>query len=109
MTAEGPPALVVTPGHSSVGPAQTRASIKPGTRRLARVRSRGTPAEVREELRRYMDTFGLTYGAADFVISPDGTWTFLEVDPNGEWGRLADDCDLPIGESIAALLKEGHR
>lgn len=56
-----------------------------------------------------MDTFGLTYGAADFVISPDGTWTFLEVDPNGEWGRLADDCDLPIGESIAALLKEGHR
>ncbi|WP_150240335.1 ATP-grasp ribosomal peptide maturase [Nocardiopsis quinghaiensis] len=67
------------------------------------------PPEVREGLRRYMDDFGLTYGAADFVISPDGTWTFLEVNPNGEWGWLAEDCDLPIGESIAALLEKGSR
>lgn len=67
------------------------------------------PADIREGLRRYMDAFGLVYGAADFVISPDGAWTLLEVNPNGEWLWLAEACTLPIAEAIVSLLEKGHR
>lgn len=66
------------------------------------------PDGVCSGLERYMEAFGLIYGAADFVVSPDGTWTLLEVNPNGEWGWLAHHCDLPIGQAIAALLEKGR-
>ncbi|QUX26493.1 ATP-grasp ribosomal peptide maturase (plasmid) [Nocardiopsis sp. MT53] len=65
------------------------------------------PARVRAGLGRYMHAFGLVYGAADFVISPDGSWTLLEVNPNGEWGWLAQACALPIAATIATLLEKG--
>lgn len=67
------------------------------------------PEDIRIGLRRYMGAFGLTYGAADFVISPDGSWTLLEVNPNGEWLWLAEACSLPVAEAIASLLEKGHR
>jgi glutathione synthase/RimK-type ligase-like ATP-grasp enzyme len=66
------------------------------------------PTDVRSGLERYMSAFGLTFGAADFVVSPDGTWTLLEVNPNGEWGWLAHHCDLPIAQTIAELLEKGQ-
>ncbi|WP_046470030.1 ATP-grasp ribosomal peptide maturase [Allosalinactinospora lopnorensis] len=68
----------------------------------------GIPGEVRAGLQRYMRAFGLTFGAADFAVSPDGTWTLLEINPNGEWGWLAHHCALPIAETIADLLEKGH-
>ncbi|MFE1394734.1 ATP-grasp ribosomal peptide maturase [Nocardiopsis alba] len=66
------------------------------------------PADVQEGLKRYMKTFGLVYGAADFVISPQGDWTLLEVNPNGEWGWLAESCALPIARSLGTLLERGN-
>ncbi|MCY9787054.1 ATP-grasp ribosomal peptide maturase [Nocardiopsis sp. EMB25] len=66
------------------------------------------PDAVRGGLERYMQAFGLTYGAADFIVSPGGSWTLLEVNPNGEWGWLAHHCGLPIGQTIADLLEKGQ-
>ncbi|WP_270071045.1 ATP-grasp ribosomal peptide maturase [Streptomonospora mangrovi] len=66
------------------------------------------PDDVRVGLRRCMDAFGLVFGAVDFVVSPDGSWSFLEVNPNGEWGWLAHHCDLPVARTIAALLERGE-
>lgn len=68
-----------------------------------------TPTEVREGLERYMDAFGLVHGAADFVVSPKGDWTLLEINPNGEWFWLAKACELPITQSLVGLLEKGHR
>lgn len=65
------------------------------------------PAPVRAGLERYMEAFGLLYGAADLVVSPDGSWTLLEVNPNGEWAWLAQACALPIAQTIATLLERG--
>jgi hypothetical protein len=33
------------------------------------------PADVLTGVWRFMDLMGLVYGALDFVIGPDGTWT----------------------------------
>ncbi len=62
------------------------------------------PDGVAERLRAVMRALGLTYGAIDLIVRPDGEHVFLEVNPAGEWGMLERDLGLPIGDAIAAAL-----
>ena len=62
------------------------------------------PADVLAGVRQFMDRMGLVYGALDFVIGPDGTWTFLEVNPGGQFGWLQMHTRLPMTETLAGLL-----
>lgn len=62
-----------------------------------------TPA-LQTQLCAIVRRLGLIYGAADVIIRPDGTPVFLEVNPNGEWGMLEQQLDLPISDAIAARL-----
>lgn len=62
------------------------------------------PATVQEGLTRMMRGFCLSFGAIDMIVTPDGRHVFLEVNPQGEWGMLQRDLDLPIGEAIADQL-----
>jgi glutathione synthase/RimK-type ligase-like ATP-grasp enzyme len=66
------------------------------------------PAEVAQRLVRLVAALGLVYGAADFIVTPDGRHVFLEVNPGGEWGMLERDLGLPIAAALAdALVSEG--
>lgn len=47
--------------------------------------------------------FGLHFGAIDLVFQ-NGTYYFLELNPNGEWGWLDDI--LPISSSLVDLLAD---
>ncbi|TAE58242.1 MAG: MvdC family ATP-grasp ribosomal peptide maturase [Nostocales cyanobacterium] len=62
------------------------------------------PDQVLRLLEIFMGKFGLTYGALDFIVTPDDEYVFLEVNPGGEWGMLERDLDLPISEAIANTL-----
>jgi ATP-grasp ribosomal peptide maturase len=62
------------------------------------------PQDVQLGMSAYLDHFGLLYGAFDFVIEPDGSWRFLECNPNGQWLWLEDEADQPIAAAFAALL-----
>lgn len=62
------------------------------------------PDDVTAKLLRYMDRFGLNYGAADFIVTPDGRHVFLEVNPAGEWFWLQRAPGLPIAEALADVL-----
>lgn len=67
------------------------------------------PDEVRAKLAETVRALGLTYGAADVIVTPEGEHVFLEVNPSGEWGMLEYFLDLPISEAIAdALLEDGR-
>lgn len=55
-------------------------------------------------LLRLMDQLGLDYGAADFIVTPEGRTVFLEVNPAGEFFWLQRAPGLPIAEAIADLL-----
>ncbi len=58
-------------------------------------------------VRRLMQQLRLRFGALDFVVGPDGAWTFLEINPNGQWAWLQDATGLPIAAAIAdALTRE---
>ena len=43
------------------------------------------PPEAEAPLLALMDFYGLNYGAADFILTPDGRHVFLELNPSGEF------------------------
>lgn len=65
------------------------------------------PEGLRQALMRFLGDFGLTFGAFDFAVTPDGAWWFLECNPNGQWAWLEDAAGLPITSAIADLLENG--
>jgi ATP-grasp ribosomal peptide maturase len=65
-----------------------------------------TPIAVRRDVITYLRTFGLSFGAFDFSVTPDGRWWFLECNPAGQWGWIAEEIGLPIAEAIADELMD---
>ncbi|MFE5117867.1 ATP-grasp ribosomal peptide maturase [Streptomyces sp. NPDC056669] len=66
------------------------------------------PDGMRRTLVRFLARFGLSFGAFDFAVTTDGTWWFLECNPNGQWAWLEDAAGLPITTAIADLLENGE-
>ncbi len=62
------------------------------------------PVDVQRGVRAVMGELGLVYGAFDFVITPEGRWVFLEVNPGGQFGWLEDKTDVPLTATLADLL-----
>ncbi len=62
------------------------------------------PREVERGLLELVETLGLNYGAADFVVTPDDRHVFLEVNPVGEFFWLERYPGLTISEAIADVL-----
>lgn len=42
----------------------------------------------------------LLFGAIDLILSPDGTYTFLEINPNGQWVWIETETGLKISDAI---------
>ncbi|MFD7458942.1 MULTISPECIES: ATP-grasp ribosomal peptide maturase [unclassified Streptomyces] len=63
------------------------------------------PEPVAAGMRRLMERLQLRYGAADFIVGHDGQWTFLEVNPCGQWDWIQGATGLPIAEAIADDLQ----
>ncbi|WP_331720768.1 ATP-grasp ribosomal peptide maturase (plasmid) [Streptomyces sp. NBC_01136] len=63
------------------------------------------PEPVTEGMIRLMGALNLRYGAADFVVDPEGRWWFLEVNPCGQWDWIQGATGLPIVEAIADDLQ----
>jgi hypothetical protein len=41
----------------------------------------------------------------DFIVSPEGAWTFLEANPCGQWDWIEHATELPITQAIADELQ----
>ena len=66
------------------------------------------PTEVEARCLQLVRHFGLTFGAIDMVLTPRGDHVFLELNPNGQWGWVAERARLPIAEALAELLLSGR-
>ncbi|MNC96757.1 hypothetical protein D3C83_142150 [compost metagenome] len=51
-----------------------------------------------------MDHFRLNYGAIDLILTPEGRYVFLEINPVGEFFWLESYPGLPISAAIADVL-----
>ncbi|MEH2245634.1 MvdD family ATP-grasp ribosomal peptide maturase [Nostoc sp.] len=63
------------------------------------------PQDVEDKLLKLMAEFGLNYGAIDIILTPDGRYIFLEVNPVGEFFWLERTPGLPISQAIAQVLQ----
>lgn len=63
------------------------------------------PENLEKKLLKLMAYFGLNYGAIDIIITPDGKYVFLEVNPVGEFFWMETfSPNFPISEAIAEIL-----
>jgi glutathione synthase/RimK-type ligase-like ATP-grasp enzyme len=67
------------------------------------------PEEVQASVRRLMDRFGLNFASLDMIVTPEGEFVFLELNPNGQWLWLELELGLPLVPSMADLLTTNHR
>lgn len=65
------------------------------------------PVDVADGVHALMNKLGLAYGAIDFVIGPSGEWTFLEINPGGQYGWLEDHAGVDLTGQLADLLAKG--
>lgn len=62
------------------------------------------PDEQKEKCLQYLGKLGLCFGAFDFVENSEGTITFLECNPNGQFRWIEDSLGHPISQAIASKL-----
>ncbi|HEX5927887.1 MAG TPA: hypothetical protein VFY48_00660 [Solirubrobacterales bacterium] len=71
----------------------------------AAVEATSLPDEVCERLLALMSRLGISFGAIDLRLTPEGEYVFLEVNPAGEYLFVSRRTGLPIPEAIAAALQ----
>lgn len=66
------------------------------------------PDCVEEAIHRLMASFGLNFASLDMIVTPDGEFVFLELNPNGQWLWLELELGLPLVASMADLLTANY-
>jgi hypothetical protein len=67
------------------------------------------PPAVEQRCLQLVERLGLTYGAIDMVVTPDGRYVFLEINPNGQYLWIEEAAGLPISDAICDLLMSGSQ
>jgi glutathione synthase/RimK-type ligase-like ATP-grasp enzyme len=62
------------------------------------------PERVEASLLRLMDSFGINFASLDMILTPEGEFVFLELNPNGQWLWLEEELGLPLVANMADLL-----
>jgi glutathione synthase/RimK-type ligase-like ATP-grasp enzyme len=68
---------------------------------------RPLPDEVIKKTQALLAEIGAVYAAVDFIVTPDGEYVFLEVNPAGQFMWLQHDLGLELGDEMADLLMRG--
>ena len=61
------------------------------------------PAALEARCVALVEKLGLRYGAIDLVLTPDGRYVFLEINPNGQYLWIEHEAGLPISDAICEL------
>ncbi len=62
------------------------------------------PQDVGHRCLQLLERLGLSYGGIDMVLTPDGRYVFLEINPNGQYLWVEYMTGLPISDAICDLL-----
>jgi glutathione synthase/RimK-type ligase-like ATP-grasp enzyme len=66
------------------------------------------PEYVEASIHRLMDSFEINFASLDMILTPDGEFVFLEINPNGQWLWLEEELGLPLLASMADLLTTNY-
>ena len=62
------------------------------------------PEQVEASILRLMDSFGINFASLDMILTPEGEFVFLELNPNGQWLWLEIELGLPLVVNMADWL-----
>ena len=62
------------------------------------------PVEIEHRCVELVERLGLCYGTIDMVVTPDGRYVFLEINPNGQYLWIEELTGLPISDAMCDLL-----
>lgn len=62
------------------------------------------PTGISHSILAFMHAFELVYGAFDFIVTPDGRYVFLEINPGGQYMWVESRTGMPITEALADAL-----
>jgi len=62
------------------------------------------PERVQARLHRLMRSFEINFASIDLIVTPEGDFVFLDLNPNGQWLWLEEELGLPLVAAMADLL-----
>ncbi len=62
------------------------------------------PTDVADSLRRLFEQLKLNTGSVDFIVDRNGAYTFLEINPIGQYEFLSRHCNYQLDQKIAQWL-----
>ncbi|MGB0386730.1 MAG: MvdC/MvdD family ATP grasp protein [Ardenticatenaceae bacterium] len=66
------------------------------------------PSKIARKCIHLVKYLELSFGAIDLILTPDGEYVFLEINPNGQWAWIQQMCpEVRIREAIINLLVSG--
>jgi len=65
------------------------------------------PPEIEERCIRLVEQLELCYGAIDMILTPEGRYVFLEINPSGQFLWIEEETGLPISAAICDFLMAG--
>jgi len=66
------------------------------------------PEQIKNLCLKFLDHFGLVFGAIDMILAPDGRYIFLENNPTGQFGWIEGRTGLPLTAAVAEMLIAGE-
>lgn len=62
------------------------------------------PTKIQKACVEITKYYELKFGAIDLILTPEGKYVFLEINPNGQWAWIEILTGLPISDTIAQSL-----
>ena len=63
------------------------------------------PSQVAQKCIALTRQLGLAFGAIDLILTPEGKYIFLEINPNGQWAWIEQMCpEIRISDALIDLL-----
>ena len=64
------------------------------------------PIKIKNMITKFMKNFDLSFGALDFIVTPNGNWIFLEINTMGQWLWIEELTGLDISGSIVEMFSK---
>ncbi len=64
------------------------------------------PDKLKKKLKKLMKKLALNTGSIDMILTPEGEFVFLEVNPIGQFGMISSPCNYNLEKKIAEYLME---
>ena len=67
------------------------------------------PQEMERMCIQLVERLDLAFGAIDMILTAQGEYVFLEINPNGQWAWIEQRTGVPMSRSLVDLLMEGRK